>query len=67
MDKTSSYLGFGNYLNQLSKLKSISKDKEVSFKDNIVAIGHTFCNISPEQNSRINLKEMKESLKVQNN
>ena len=50
-------------MNQFSKLNSISNEKSVSFKINLVAIAHNFCNASPEQNPRINLKEMKESLK----
>ena len=42
IDKALVYLGFEEYLNQTSKLKSVSKDEEYSFKANLIATAHNF-------------------------
>ena len=63
IDKAIVYLGFEKCLNQIPKLKSVSKDEEDSFKANLLATAHDFCNISLDQNSMMNNKEKREGLK----
>ena len=54
---------YKNSLNQISKRKYMSKDEEDSFKANLLATAHNFCNVSLDQNLMMNTKEVRVSLK----
>ena len=61
VDRVATYSGFEKYLNQLSKLKHVSKQKEVAFKANLGSVAHYFCEVTPDKDSIINTKEIKDS------
>ena len=63
INKEFAYLGFEKFLKQVSTQKTSKLNGESTFKVNLLAMAHKFCNFTLDRNTLINTKEIKEAIK----
>ena len=56
INEESAYLGFEKFLKQVTSQKTSKPNGESTFKANLLAMSHNFCNLTIDTNTLINTK-----------